>query len=37
LCLDIELHLQRQGLTATIDKKGDANDKDKANALIFIR
>ncbi|XP_017982368.1 PREDICTED: uncharacterized protein LOC108663281 [Theobroma cacao] len=34
--LDVEMHLQRQGLANAIIIYGNANDKDKANALIFI-
>ncbi|XP_017972807.1 PREDICTED: uncharacterized protein LOC108661337 [Theobroma cacao] len=36
-CLDVELHFQGQGLANAIIIDGNANDKDKANVLIFIR
>lgn len=36
-CLDMEMHLQGQGLANTITEDGTSNEKDKANALIFIR
>ena len=36
-CLDVELHLQGQGLVETLVEDGDYTEKDKANALIFIR
>ncbi|KAK3431307.1 hypothetical protein EUGRSUZ_E03172 [Eucalyptus grandis] len=35
--LDMEMHLQGQGLANTITEDGTSNEKDKANALIFIR
>ena len=35
-CLDVELHLQVQGLVETLVKDGDYIEKDEANALIFI-
>ena len=34
--LDVELHLQQEGLAESLKKNGKANDKDKANTLIFI-
>ena len=36
-CLDVELHLQGQGLVETLVVTGKYNEKDEANALIFIR
>ena len=36
-CLDVELHLQEQGLVETLAVTGKYNEKDEANALIFIR
>ncbi|KAK3442508.1 hypothetical protein EUGRSUZ_B02654 [Eucalyptus grandis] len=36
-CLDMEMHLQGQDLANTITEDGTSNEKDKANALIFIR
>ena len=36
-CLDVELHLQGQGLVETLVESGKYNEKDEANALIFIR
>ena len=36
-CLDVELHLQGQGLVETLVVAGKYNEKDEANALIFIR
>ena len=35
-CLDVELHLQGQGLVETLAVTGKYNEKDEANALIFI-
>ena len=35
--LDVELHLQGQGLVETLAVTGKYNEKDEANALIFIR
>ncbi|XVF14942.1 hypothetical protein REPUB_Repub09cG0104700 [Reevesia pubescens] len=35
-CLEIKLHLQGHGLADAIHKNADANDKNKANTLIFI-
>ena len=35
--LDIELHLQREGLVDVLVEDGKATAKDKANALIFMR
>ena len=36
-CLDVELHLQGQRLVETLVEDADYTEKDKANALIFIR
>ena len=36
-CLDLELHLQGQGLVEILIEDGDYTKKDEANALIFIR
>ncbi|KAK3437569.1 hypothetical protein EUGRSUZ_C02227 [Eucalyptus grandis] len=36
-CLDMEMHFQGQDLANTIIEDGISNEKDKANALIFIR
>jgi len=35
-CLDMEMHLQEQGLANAITEDGTSNAKDKANVLIFI-
>ena len=35
--LDVELHLQRKGLVESLKEDENTNDKDKANALIFMR
>ena len=35
-CLDDELHLQGQGLVETLVESEKYNEKDEANALIFI-
>ena len=35
-CLDVELHLQGQGLVETLGEDGDYTEKDEANTLIFI-
>ena len=35
-CLDVELHLQGQGLVETLAEDRDYTEKDEANALIFI-
>ena len=35
--LDIELHLQGEGLADALVEDGTATAKDKANALIFMR
>ena len=35
-CLDIELHLQGLGFAESLVVNGKTNEKDKANALIFI-
>ena len=34
--LDVELHLQKEGLVNSLKKDGNANAKYKANALIFM-
>ncbi|EOY21141.1 Uncharacterized protein TCM_012503 [Theobroma cacao] len=36
-CLDVEMHLQGQGLANAIIIDGNTNNKNKENALIFIR
>ncbi|EOY03387.1 Uncharacterized protein TCM_018391 [Theobroma cacao] len=36
-CLDVEMHIQGQGLANAIIIDEKENDKDKVNALIFIR
>ena len=36
-CLDVELHLQGQWLVGILVVAGKYNEKDEANALIFIR
>ena len=35
-CLDIELHIQRQGIIETLAEDGKSNEKDEANVLIFV-
>ena len=35
--LNVELHLQGEGLANCLKEDGNANAKDKANVLIFMR
>ena len=34
--LDVKLHLQEKGIVKSLKENGNANDKDKVNALIFM-
>ena len=35
-CLDVELHIQGQGLVKTLVENGKSTENDEANELIFI-